>query len=393
MAIADESFYNILGEEISRENILEQMINFYALKLEVGESKVTDFNEGSEIRNLLEAYAVISYWMMDEKNEATKIAFIETAEGEYLDMHGAKPNINLPRDLGSEATGFVTFSIPEAISEEIIIPENTTVVCEETGMEYYTQNEAIIPVGETNVVAAVECATEGVEGNCSMGAINLIDDEILNIPELVVTNENEIAGGTDYEEDEEYSKRLLNHVRNNDFGSVPYYLDLGNNVDGVHDIALVDSDNPDIDYTQKVLVNGNVKPTPNTVLLDVAEEFTNLNNVILKQTFEIAKPNYVDVSITLNLEVSEEISEEALSNIAYAIFDGGSPELGFEFEGLGIGETLFARSLYSTFELYANVESVQIIDDTTEQDLQDLNVDDDEVLKLSSLTINQTIVN
>ena len=55
MAIADESFYNILGEEISRENILEQMINFYALKLEVGESKVTAFNEGAEIRNLLEA--------------------------------------------------------------------------------------------------------------------------------------------------------------------------------------------------------------------------------------------------------------------------------------------------------------------------------------------------
>ena len=78
MAIDDVSFFTVTGEEISREYLVNQMIGYYNMKLGIGETKVTDFNEGSEIRNLLESIAIDSYIIMEDKNELSKIAFIET---------------------------------------------------------------------------------------------------------------------------------------------------------------------------------------------------------------------------------------------------------------------------------------------------------------------------
>ena len=90
MALDDVTFYNVLGQEISRNILVTEMIKYYNLKLEIGETRVTDFNEGSEIRNLLEAIAVDLYVLLDNMNEVTKTAFIETATGEWLDKHGAQ---------------------------------------------------------------------------------------------------------------------------------------------------------------------------------------------------------------------------------------------------------------------------------------------------------------
>ena len=71
MALNEVSFYNTNGDEINLTNIVNQMINYYQLKLEVGETAVTDFNEGSEIRNLLEGFAVGIYALLEEQHEAT----------------------------------------------------------------------------------------------------------------------------------------------------------------------------------------------------------------------------------------------------------------------------------------------------------------------------------
>ena len=91
LPITDESFYNIVGNEISRTILVQQMIDYYNEKLEIGETRVTDFNEGSEIRNLLESIAVDLYTLMEDQYELSKIAFITTSDGEWLDLHVANP--------------------------------------------------------------------------------------------------------------------------------------------------------------------------------------------------------------------------------------------------------------------------------------------------------------
>lgn len=389
MPIEEETLYTVTGDEVTRSTLVEQMINYYALKLEVGETKVTDFNEGSEIRNLLEAFAVDLYWLMEDQNELAKIAFIETAEGEYLDMHGASPLIDLERDTGQTATGFVTFTIPEQATEEIIIPGETVLVCIENGLEYVTDSEAIIDVGETETLVSATCLTEGADGNCEANTITIVDDEYLDMPELTVKNLEAFHDGTDYEEDDEYRERLLAFIRKDDFGSYPYYMDLGESVDGVHDIVLLD----DPGYTKKIVVNGDVKPTPDSVLVEVLDTFTRPDNIVLNHTFTVVPPEYVDIDLTVNVVVSDVdvLSDDTISNLMTCIFDGGSSEdlNGMDFEGLYIGEPLTKSKLYSNFEMLDAVVSVSIL--YNGEEISEIPVNADEVLKLDNLEINKTV--
>ena len=395
MAIEEETFYNVIGEEINRTNIVNQMIGFYNLLLEVGETKITDFNEGSEIRNLLESVAVLGYYTMEDQNELSKIAFPDTAEGEWLDKHGANPFIKIERDTGSEATGFVVFTIPNASTDDIVIPEETIVVSTESSLEYATDSEVIIAAGETEVTASVTCLTEGVEGNCSENTVTLIDDDYIDISELTVNNTEAFTGGTDYEEDDEYRERLLAFVRQPDFGSLPYYQELGDNIEGVHDVLLVDTgETTEIGrpYTKKILVNGDTKPVTNELLITVLEVFTDPNNKVIDHTFIVDAPEYVGLSLTVNLNVSNELVESEIAGVVQAVFDGGAPVDSMEFDGLCIGETLFKNNLISALELFDGVESVTIIDDDTLEELTDISVESNEVLQLTGLTIHQTIV-
>ena len=59
MAVDDESFYNVIGEEISREKILTELINFSSLLRDVADTRVTASTEGSEISNTLDAIALL----------------------------------------------------------------------------------------------------------------------------------------------------------------------------------------------------------------------------------------------------------------------------------------------------------------------------------------------
>lgn len=388
MAVDDVSFYNINGEEVSRSILVQQMINFYQSKLQIGDTRITDFNEGSEIRNLLESFAVDLYTLMEEVDDVSRICFVETAEGEWLDKHGANPLINLPRETGEMSKGTVTFSIAEATTSEVVVPIDTILVSEETGLQFSTLADAIIPVGETSVTALAECLTVGVDGNAESSTVTLFEDDSNLYNGLTVTNTEALAGGIDYEEDDEYRERLLAYLRKDDFGSVGYYESLCNNVDGVHDVLLVDDDNET--YTKIILVNGDTKPTPNTVLADVLEVVTDVNNIVLGHSFNVDKPTYVTKNLTVNLSVSVEVDEDDLEELLQAIFDGGEAISGAMFDGLMIGETLTKTTLYESFDLIEAVESVQIkIGDT---EIGDLTVDDDEVLKLGTVTFNQTVV-
>ena len=388
MAVDDVSFYNINGEEVSRSILVQQMINFYQSKLQIGDTRITDFNEGSEIRTLLESFAVDLYTLMEEVDDVSRICFVDTAEGEWLDKHGANPLINLPRETGEMSKGTVTFSIAEATTSEVVVPIDTILVSEETGLQFSTLADAIIPVGETSVTALAECLTVGVDGNAESSTVTLFEDDSNLYNGLTVTNTEAFVGGIDYEEDDEYRERLLAYLRKDDFGSVGYYESLCNNVDGVHDVLLVDDDNET--YTKIILVNGDTKPTPNTVLADVLEVVTDVNNIVLGHSFNVDKPTYVTKNLTVNLSVSVEVDEDDLEELLQAIFDGGEAISGAMFDGLMIGETLTKTTLYESFDLIEAVESVQIKINGTE--ISDLTVDDDEVLKLGTVTFNQTVV-
>lgn len=390
LANNEESFFNILGQEISRSLIVQQMIDYYYEKLELGETSVTDFNEGSEIRNLLESIAVDLYDLMEDNYEVSKISFIPTAYGEWLDAHGANPLIDLPRNQGTEAVGVVTFSIPSSSSTDTIIADGTVIVSNETNLQYATDGDCIIPAGTTSNDVFVSCLTVGTDGNSSANTLTIIDDN--NIDSSVsVTNNESIIGGIDYEDDEPYRQRLLDFVRKDDFGSVGYYTDLGNNIEGVHDIILQDTSSNPI----TVVVNGNNKPVENYVMANVLAEFTDTNNIVIGHNFTVTKVNYTEIgdNFTVNITTEQEIATADIKNLLTIIFNGGVSGNNYTFEGLLIGESLSYDTLVTAFE--NEFDALTTVNfKLSNASFTSLNpTDDDYVLQIivDDITINQVI--
>ena len=387
MPVENESFYNLIGEEISRESIVEKMIDYYNQKLELGETRVTDFNEGSEIRNLLESFAVDLYDLMEDNYEATKIAFISTAYGEWLDLHGENPLINTPRDTGSEAVGLVTFTIPVVRAMDIIIPEETILVCEENDLEYVTDTEAVIVPGDTSVEVYCTCLTVGEDGNCSANTITMIDDD--NIDSTIeVNNPEAFTDGRDYEEDDDYRERLLSAIRIDNFGSIGYYQELANNIDGVHDVLLIDDET----YTRKILVNGDEKPVSNEVLMNVLREFTRPENIVLGHNVIVDAPDYIVLNLHLDLVVEYEFEEDLILDRLHSFFDGGKTSDGYDFSGCFIGENLNETYLYSCLESLDGILRASASLTGNPSDLGSISVNSNEVIKLGEVSINQTLI-
>ena len=386
MALEEISFYNTNGDEINLSNLVEQMINFYDLKHEVGETKITDFNEGSEIRNLLEAFAILGYAIMEEQAASTEIAFINTSYDTWLDRIGELPFINLPRQGGEVSKGQVTFTLASALSDDYTIPAETILSSSETGLEFETTGDTIIFAGELSAVGTAECLTEGADGNVSVGSIDTIDDDSVDTEILSVTNEYPFELGLDYEDDDTYRERLLANVRADGFGSTGYYVNLGNAVSGVHDVKLVSDET----HTRKVLVNGKVKPTPDSVLLDVLEVYSSLENLVLGHSFTVDKPTYDEIELEVTLSVTTAVDTTLLTNNLLAFFDGK----GFDrmsYTGVNIDEELSRDKLVSAFSIFPDVLNVDSITMDGEE-VTTLTPSADGVLQLVSVDFTQNEV-
>ena len=350
-----------------------------------GETKVTDFSEGSEIRNLIESQAVDIYYLMELENDVLKQAFIDTATGNWLDKHGLHPIVQLPRLSGVPARGTVTFSIPAALNSDFVIPTDTLLISD-NNVNYLTDGECIILSGETSASVGVTCSISGVEGNIGADTLTKIDDINLTNAGVTVTNSLAFTGGVDYEDDEAYRSRLLSYVRRDDFGSVPYYIELAESVPGVHDVVLVD----EIGYTKKILINGTTKPTTDSLLLKVLTVFSALGNTVLNHTFTVGKPTFDSFNLAVTITTNRELSETTLKNYLWDYFNGGSHIEGLTYPGLNISQGVSEAELSSIFNIFEDIQSATFkINNNT---ITKIDCTANHVLLLNEITITQTVL-
>ena len=385
LAIEDVSFVNLRGEEISRSNLVEEVIKFYELKIQEGETRVTDFNEGSEIRNLIESFVVDIYHLMEMETDILRNCFIDTATGNWLDKIGLHPFVQLPRETGSASIGSVTFTLPSALTSEVIIPSNTILVGD-NDLYYATDSDCVISIGDLSNTVNITCSTVGRDGNTESNTITTIDDSFINEYLVTVTNPNPTVNGVDYEDDEVYRERLLNYVRRDDFGSIGYYKDLAEKVDGVHDVVFLDDET----YTKKILVNGNTKPTPDTILLDVLAVFSNLDNTVINHRFTVDKPVFDSFDLDVTINTNRELSETTLTNFLLDYFNGGSHIEGLTFKGLNISQGVTESELSNIFSIFEDIQSATFeIDGTTVTEIPCV---ENHTLVLDSVTITQNVL-
>ena len=107
----------ITGQTISPAYLVEQMIANHQQLVEDGKSRITDFNVGSEVRNLLEAFANSNYLYLYELDQYGQQLLIKYAQNEWLDLRGWELGLN--RKGGTKSTGYVTFSISTMANKHI----------------------------------------------------------------------------------------------------------------------------------------------------------------------------------------------------------------------------------------------------------------------------------
>lgn len=341
-----DSFYTVKGNEVSKENIVAEFINNY-------HGNLTDFNEGSEIRNLLEAFAVYAMGLEERLNDTIYVMDIMNADGEYLDLLAGQPGIDMERIEGVEATGDVVFTVKNALLEELLIPAGT-VVTSDTGIDFETQTDNVILPGELSTTCQVECVDVGTEGNIPANSILTKEDGYDAVDGFTVSNPEPFSGGLDYEEDDDFRNRIFETMSLPKFGSKPYYISmLMNEFPEAHDILF--------DTTSSQTYSAVV--TPNTyagsdaqakLIMDVAAYLADDNNIALGHNFNVISPVDQTVTIaikdTLNeweiltgccqIQLTEYTTDNinAVKQIVEAYFKGGGQNNGEDFKGLNLLE-------------------------------------------------------
>lgn len=379
MVNGDISFYTVTGEEINRTILVQEMIDFFNEKYP--NAFITDFNEGSVARNITESLSVDAYHIMKVDNDVERVAFLSTATGGYLDLHGA--DMNAPRNEGSQAWGTVTFSIPQTEAFVITIPENTILVSSETGLQFVTVLESVINVGEVSVDCPVRSVVVGDNTNAKAGTVNTFyDTKPYNA--LSVTNVEGFSGGKDSENDDTYRQRLLYLKQKDGFGSKQYYAGLGLEVEGVHDIMLVPSEN---NYTGKVIVNGDDKPLSDDILALVVSIYSDERNLVYEHSFEVVPVTYTTVDLEIEVSVSQEIAETEFTNALKRLFDGSTNS----YKGMNINQALSKYLIITCIE--SDILGVYQVTNMTSnnQTFNKLTPTENTVLRLGNVTVTQNV--
>lgn len=384
--LGDYSFYSLNGEEVSRETLVQHMIDYYNNKYpNVG---ITDFNEGSEVRNLLESIATDIFHMEMDNQLILRACFLATTYGTYLDLYGEE--YNTPRIQASQSWGTVTFSISEPVNYLITIPQYTILVSSKTGLYYQTNMTVEIPIGETTVDCPAFSTVPGAGTNAEAGTINLFEDTS-KFREVSVTNTEPFEGGANNESDEDYRNRLLAVKSQDKFGSREYYNRIGNQVKGVHDVLLVPSAN---DYDAKVLVNGHKKPLAPSILTEVTGVYTAEQNLVYNQSFEVAEVGYTDLNLEITAGVSDEVDTQLFIDALTNFIDGGVTMIaGTEFSSRG----LLINGFVTNYVLLTLLETlpfvVQVTSLTSDGELFNKIIpDENTVIKLGDVSVVQDVV-
>jgi len=160
--------------------------------------------------------------------------FPQFAEGVYLDYHGERESVK--RREAVIAKGFITVEG----SEETLIPAGTTVTTDEVdgiAIEYRTTRDETI--GSDGVVEIpIEAIDAGELANVPEHTINNFLEPVAGVSSL--TNEDEISGGINEEDDDTYRERIIQTSRTRSFtGNKADYIRWAKEIPGVGEVLVV----------------------------------------------------------------------------------------------------------------------------------------------------------
>lgn len=170
----------------------------------------------------IQALEIQADWVLDQ-------SFPQTAQGVYLDRHGAMRGISrLP---AAKAMGTLRFSVEFPPVLDMTIPAQTVCMTEE-GVRFQTTRAAVLTAGELWAEAPAEALEGGSAGNAAPGEISILT--ACPVAVTACTNPAAFSGGSDQEDDETLRERILESYRRLPNGAnAAWYQQTAMNYEGV----------------------------------------------------------------------------------------------------------------------------------------------------------------
>lgn len=344
-----DSFVDITtGEVITTAGIVQDMINYYKTAYYNGNTQITDFNEGSEVRNFLEAVANTVYDIRYFINELIQNGNPFDTSGPFLDLLGLF--VGCYRQQAEYATGNIQFTTQSIKTYDIDIPQGTEMdTSGQSTVGFVTAQDATLTAGQTSVIIPIIAVMPGSDGNVAANKITVMTDMI---EDLTCNNTAATSEGVDQEDDLSFQGRIIEAGKGNSLGSIEWYKSVTENLIGVHDAVIISNPGGQ-SSTVEIIVNGTTKPTPQSVLSAVLAQFLQDNYNVAGINVEVTSPNYNVVNIAANIKLMTGATWSTVqSNIQTnlnAYFNGGTTEYGTSYPGINTGDS--AGVVVSTIQL------------------------------------------
>ena len=222
-------------------------------------------------------------------------AKVEYAEGNDLDDIGATVGITRPNATRAEV--IVTFTISDAVSEDINIPEGV-IISTSSGIEYETVEPIFIAANTYIARVTAQAVIPGVEGKIVENSLNTIVSSLGY--NFSVNNPAPSTGGHETYTDDEYRYLLLNWIKIKLKGSEEAYENYFARFNGIDSYKLIP--NWDVTGTIKCVLD----PGTDYQLLKAYED---LQGIVSQATEDIymsaptKKP--IDIYATVNVDIDQ----------------------------------------------------------------------------------------
>lgn len=201
------------------------------MKAKYEQESETEIDEKSDVAIRLRVLAGEIYNAQVNFEWLKNQMFADSASGEYLDYIAKQRG--LERKQAVKAEGELTFSIPQPVDHNIIIPLGTVVATDDSSpIRFRTTEEEEIASGNTLVSVYAEAVNAGRSGNIKKDRATVG----VSVPTEIetVNNRDDFTGGEDEETDSELRERIRNTFKNQSNGTnKAYYEKLALSVEGV----------------------------------------------------------------------------------------------------------------------------------------------------------------
>ncbi|MBE6992861.1 MAG: baseplate J/gp47 family protein [Ruminococcaceae bacterium] len=347
----------------SLEQIYEDMLEVF--REETGYT----MEDSADLAVRLRAAASEIFGLYVYANWIGKMAFPQTAEGQYLDYFARMRG--LERKNSSKAEGVIRFYIDRAVSHDLTIPAGTR--CSTQGLVgFVTTEKAVLTTGSLFVDVPAVAEQGGDVGNVKASTI-----VYMTVPPVGIagcTNPESFLGGADGENDEQLRIRVLETYKRLPNGAnAAYYENIALEDEGVRAVSVI----PRYNGIGTVAVVVAAKQDSDVAeVLDRVQARMDIMREIAVDVL-VMTPTEIAVPVTIQMAAAEGYDHDEVANrVRIALED--------LFGSLTPGGTLMKRHIYELLSAAEGVANYDVL-----LPAEDISAADDEMIVSGTVTIER----